>query len=171
MTDFKKKKEDAFDNDYPLDHVPATARKGLLPISAVLIGFTFFTPTMASGASLGAAFNFDNLLWIILVGSLILGVYVASICAIGAKTGLTSVLLSRYTLGKAGAKWADIILGGTQVFWYAITAEYMGMLFSSGLGFNSFAAKVFFILFWGVIMGVTALYGVRAIAQIGRAHV
>lgn len=166
MTDFKKKKEDAFDNDYPLDHVPATARKGLLPISAVLIGFTFFTPTMASGASLGAAFNFDNLLWIILVGSLILGVYVASICAIGAKTGLTSVLLSRYTLGKAGAKWADIILGGTQVFWYAITAEYMGMLFSSGLGFNSFAAKVFFILFWGVIMGVTALYGVRAMALV-----
>ena len=41
MIDFKKKKEDAFDNDYPLDHVLTTARKGLLPISAVLIGFTF----------------------------------------------------------------------------------------------------------------------------------
>jgi hypothetical protein len=28
----------------------------------------------------------------------------------------------------------DIILGGTQVLWYAITAEYMGILFAKGLG-------------------------------------
>lgn len=158
------KKERALDKDYPLEHVPKDKRVGLVAISSVLIGFTFFTPTMASGAQLGAAFKFDDLLWIILAGSLILGVYVATICAIGARTGLTSVLLSKYTLGKGGAKWADIILGGTQIFWYAITAEYMGALFATGLGLEGFTWKVFFILFWGVIMGLTALYGVRAMA-------
>lgn len=158
----EKKKEATIDKDYPLAHVPMEARSGLLAISAVLIGFTFFTPTMASGAQLGAAFSFDNLIWIILVGSIILGAYVATICAIGARTGLTSVLLAKYTLGKGGAKWADIILGGTQIFWYAITAEYMGNLFATGLGFDSTAVKIFFILFWGVIMGITALYGVKA---------
>ncbi len=152
------------DKDYPLDHVPMSARTGLLSISAVLIGFTFFTPTMASGARLGAAFSFNELVWIILAGSAILGLYVATICAIGAKTGLTSVLLAKYTLGRGGAKWADIILGGTQIFWYAITAEYMGNLFAMGLNINTFWAKLFFIIFWGVIMGATALFGVRAMA-------
>ncbi len=166
MTENLKKKAKKADQDYPLTHVPMDARKGLISISAVLVGFTFFTPTMASGAQLGAAFNFSELVWIILAGSAILGVYVASICAIGAKTGLTSVLLAKYTLGSVGAKWADIILGGTQVFWYAITAEYMGILFATGLGFEEAYVKYFFIIFWGAIMGVTALYGVRAMALV-----
>lgn len=156
--------ERVVDQDYPLEHVPKSARKSLLSISCVLVGFTFFTPTMASGASLGAAFKFDELILIITAGSIILGLYVASLCCIGARTGLTSVLQSKYTFGKAGAKWADIILGGTQVFWYAITGEYMGSLFAMALGLDTFGWKVFFILFWGVIMGLTALYGVRAMA-------
>lgn len=154
------------DKDYPLDHVPMDARKGLIPISAVLIGFTFFTPTMASGASLGTAFTFDELIWIIIAGSLVLGLYVATMCAIGARTGLTCVLMAKYTFGRVGSKWADIILGGTQVFWYAITGEYMGSLFASALGFDSFGAKVFFIVFWGIVMGWTALYGVRAMTVV-----
>lgn len=150
------------EKDYPLSHVPMEARTGLLAVTGVLIGFTFFTPTMAAGARLGAAFPFSELIWILLAGSAILGFYVAVICSIGAKTGLTSVLLARYTLGSAGAKWADIILGGTQVLWYAITAEYMGILFSKGLGLPGW--EVFFIIFWSVVMGATALYGFKSMA-------
>lgn len=148
------------EKDYPLSHVPKEARTGLIAVTGVLIGFTFFTPTMAAGAKLGAAFAFSELIWILLAGSAILGVYVAIICAIGAKTGLTSVLLARYTLGSYGAKWADIILGGTQVLWYAITAEYMGILFARGLGLPGW--EVFFMIFWAIIMGATALYGFKS---------
>lgn len=158
----KQKKAVVEEKDYPLSHVPKEARSGLLAVTGVLIGFTFFTPTMAAGARLGAAFAFSELVWILLAGSAILGVYVAIICAIGAKTGLTSVLLARYTLGTAGAKWADIILGGTQVLWYAITAEYMGILFAKGLGLPGW--EIFFMIFWSVIMGATALYGFKSMA-------
>jgi cytosine permease len=158
----KTKKSVVKEKDYPLSHVPMEARTGLLAVTGVLIGFTFFTPTMAAGSQLGAAFAFKDLVWILLGGSAILGVYVAIICAIGAKTGLTSVLLARYTLGSYGAKWADIILGGTQVLWYAITAEYMGVLFAKGLNLPGW--EVFFIIFWSVVMGVTALYGFKSMA-------
>jgi len=162
MSNETSKKAVVIEKDYPLSHVPKEARTGLLAVTGVLIGFTFFTPTMAAGARLGAAFPFSELIWILLAGSAILGFYVAIICAIGAKTGLTSVLLSRYTLGSAGAKWADVILGGTQVLWYAITAEYMGILFAKGLGLPGW--EVFFIVFWSVIMGATALYGFKSMA-------
>ena len=37
----KERKEQAVDKDYPLQHVPANARRGLISISCVLIGFTF----------------------------------------------------------------------------------------------------------------------------------
>ena len=132
----KKKKEKKVDQDYPLTHVPLDARRGLISISCVLIGFTFFTPTMASGASLGACFPFDQLVIIISCGLIILGV------------------------------WSDIILGGTQIFWYAITGEYMGSLFSTALGMEGFAWKTFWILLWGLIMGVTALYGVKMMSYV-----
>lgn len=156
--------EHVADKDYPLEHVPLTARQSLLSLSCVLIGFTFFTPTMASGAILGRAFTFDHLCLVITVGSLILGIYVSVMCYISAKTGLTAVLQSKYTFGTAGAKWADIILGGTQIFWYGINSEYMGNLFALGLGFESRGWQIFFIIFWGIIMGVTAIYGVKAMS-------
>lgn len=96
--------EPVVDKDYPLDRVPLSARQSLLSLSCVLIGFTFFTPTMASGATLGRSFTFDKLCLVILVGSLILGVYVAIMCYISARTGLTAVLQAKYTFGSVGCK-------------------------------------------------------------------
>ena len=160
-----KKKELIKEEDYPLTHVPMSARKGLLPVAAVLVGFTFFTPTMVAGTQLGAAFKFSDLILILLAGNLILGVYVACMCAIGAKTGLTSVLLSRYSLGTGGAKWSDVLLGGTQVLWYAITAEYMGQMFAVGLGLPGW--RIFFIIFWAIVIGFSALYGFKSMAILG----
>jgi cytosine permease len=162
MSKPEKEKKIVEEKDYPLTHVPMSARAGLISVTGVLIGFTFFTPTMAAGAQLGAAFGFKNLVWVLLAGSAILGLYVAILSAIGAKTGLTSVLLSRYTLGTWGAKWADLMLGGTQVLWYGINAEYMGRLFAKGLGLPGW--DVFFIVFWALVMGATAIWGIKSMA-------
>ena len=90
--------ERVVDQDYPLEHVPKSARKSLLSISCVLIGFTFFTPTMASGASLGAAFKFDELILIITAGSIILGL---RLCVV---SGLALVSLLYCNLSILSAK-------------------------------------------------------------------
>ena len=147
------------DQDYPLEPVPAGSRKSLGSLVAVLLGFTFFTPTMFAGADLGAAFSFGNLVTVILAGSLLLGVYVAAIAAIGASTGLTTVLLSRYTLGRLGAKWADLILGGTQLGWYAFTAAIVAVIMSSAFGWESGLVPLIILL--SVLMGITAFFGFR----------
>ena len=52
-------------------------------------------------------------------------------------------------LRQAGAKWADIILGGTQVFWYAITGEYMGSLFRYGFRAGYILAGKYSLFFSG----------------------
>ena len=147
------------DHDYPLRPVPAASRKSLGSLVAVLLGFTFFTPTMFAGADLGAAFSLGNLITIILAGSLLLGAYVAAIAAIGASTGLTTVLLSRYTLGRLGAKWADLILGGTQLGWYAFTAAIVAVIMSSAFGWESNLVPLIILL--SVLMGITAFFGYR----------
>lgn len=76
------------DPDYPLSPVPAAARRGLISISVVLLGFTFFYPTMYAGAQIGRACRFWPDLFLILgAGSLILGFYVAGLCAVSASPG------------------------------------------------------------------------------------
>ena len=152
------------DQDYPIDHVPQSARRSFFSVAAVLLGITFFAPTMSTGAQIATAFQFSDLIWIVLVGNLVLGVYVALNCAIGAKTGLTSVMLSRYTLGVGGSKWAGLLLGGTQIGWYAYVSAYTGQLFSTA--FNMPEAAVWFTLLWAVIFGLTAIWGYKAMEKV-----
>ena len=168
MSDEKNKtmkaKEAKVDEDYPIDHVPLSARRSFFSVAAVLLGITFFAPTMSTGAQLAAAFSFADLIWIVLVGNIILGVYVALNCGIGAKTGLTSVMLSRYTLGVGGSKWAGLLLGGTQIGWYAYVSAYTGQLFATA--FNMPDSATVFTLIWAVIFGLTAIWGYKAMEKV-----
>ena len=119
---------EVIDPDYPVTPVPRHARKSFISLAVVLLGFTVFTPTMLAGAQLGAAFTLSELVQVILLGSLVLGVYVAVLGWIGARTGLTTVVMSRYVLGQRGAKLASILLGGTQIGWYGVVIGTIGDL-------------------------------------------
>src|SRR5690606_2950595 len=90
------------DPDYPVTPVPVHARKSFFSLAVVLLGFTVFTPTMLAGAALGMSFGFADLLMVVLVGSLVLAGYVSALGYIGARTGLTTVVMARYTLGTRG---------------------------------------------------------------------
>ena len=157
-------KVEKVDQDYPIDHVPQTARRSFFSIAAVLLGITFFAPTMSTGAQIATAFSFSDLIWIVLIGNLVLGLYVALNCGIGAKTGLTSVMLSRYTLGVGGSKWADLLLGGTQIGWYAYVSAYTGQLFATA--FNMPETAVWFTLGWAIVFGLTAIWGYKAMEKV-----
>ncbi len=153
------------DPDYPLEHVPLEARRGLLSVTAVLVGFTFFSGTMFAGAQLGAAYPFGQLLVVLLVGNLLLGLYVATLAAISARTGLTTVLLSRYTLGSYGAKWADLLLGGTQVGWFGVTVAFMAIPFVRALNLPEPWTPVMMIV-WGGMHAMTAYFGYRGMERL-----
>lgn len=155
----EKKQTEAFDKDYPLDHVPMNARVGLISLSAVLLGITFFGPTIVAGGQVAASFTLNKFITIMLIGNLILGLYVGVMAMIGTKTGLTSVILARYTLGTAGAKWADLLLGGTQLGWYAVSSAYIAQMFVKC--FNMPDWYIFWVIFWSVIIGLTAIYGFK----------
>ncbi|NEM04947.1 cytosine permease [Geodermatophilus normandii] len=149
------------DPDYPIDPVPTSARRSLFSLAIVLLGFTFFTPTMLAGAQIGEAFRATTLFWVLLLGSAVLGVYVAVIGGIGARTGLTTVMMCRYTLGRTGAKLASLLLGGTQVGWYGVTVATLAALTAGALGWESRGAEVALMLVGGAVMGVTAYYGYK----------
>ncbi|MEI4273285.1 cytosine permease [Klenkia sp. LSe6-5] len=152
---------DAVDPDYPIDPVPRAARTSLFSLAVVLLGFTFFTPTMLAGAQIGAAFPVGELAWVLLLGSAVLGVYVAVIGGIGARTGLTTVMMCRYAFGSRGAKLSSLLLGGTQVGWYGVTVATLAGLTASALGWEGRGSEVLLMVLGGAVMGATAYFGYR----------
>jgi cytosine permease len=149
------------DRDYPVTPVPAYARKSFFSLAVVLLGFTIFTPTMLAGAALGTAFTFGDLLLVILAGSAVLGAYVAVLGWIGARTGLTTVVMARYSLGTSGSKLASILLGGTQIGWYGVIIGTVGELTAQAFEWESYLAEASVMVLASALMCLTACYGYR----------
>jgi len=148
--------------DFPLTEVPAESRKSLLSIAAVLLGFTFFTATMWAGGSLGVAFKFTDLIWIIILGNLLLGTYVAILGFIAYKSGLNSVLMARFGFGDWGSKWPDFVLGFTQIGWYAWGTATVAIMFTELLDLSNYF-NIPLMIFFGFAFSWTAYVGYRGL--------
>ncbi|WP_319421823.1 cytosine permease [Pleurocapsa sp. FMAR1] len=106
--------------DFPLTPVPVNSRKPIWSLAPLLIGFTLYSGTLFGGGLVGPNFRFfPDLIGLIVLGNLILGLYAGGLGYIAAKTGLSTVLMSRCSFGEFGSRWVDFILGFTQVGWYA----------------------------------------------------
>lgn len=149
------------DPDYPIDPVPKNARRSFFSVCVVLLGFTFFTPTMLAGAQVGAAFEFWPLMGVLVLGSAVLGGYVALVGGIGARTGLTTVMMCRYAFGSGGSKLASLLLGGTQVGWYGVTVATLAQLVAQAFGWEGDGIQRLLMVAGGLVMGVTAYYGYK----------
>ena len=106
--------------DFPLTAVPLRSRKPIWSLAPILIGFTLYSGTLFAGGLVGANFRFfPDLVGLIVLGNLILGLYAGGLGYIAAKTGLSTVLMARSSFGEFGSRWVDLILGFTQIGWYA----------------------------------------------------
>jgi cytosine permease len=106
--------------DYPLCEVPEQDRKSALSLSWVLFGFTFFTATMMAGGQVGLAFGWGpKLLGVIVLGNALLAMYASLLAVVAFRSGLSTVLMCRFAFGDKGSRLADLLLGLTQIGWYA----------------------------------------------------
>lgn len=108
------------EEDFPLSSVPLSSRKPIWSLAPLLIGFTLYSGTLFGGGLVGPNFRFfPDLVSLIVLGNLVLGLYAGGLGYIAAKTGLSTVLMSRCSFGEFGSRWVDFILGFTQIGWYA----------------------------------------------------
>ncbi|GAB3294811.1 cytosine permease [Epidermidibacterium keratini] len=147
------------DADFPLTPVPSSARKSGFSIMIVLLGFTVFTPTMVAGAGLAVSFTWSDFIVVLLVGSLLLGAYVCVIAFLGQRTGLTTVMMSRFPLGYGGSKLASVLLGGTQIGWYGVVIGTIGDMMAQAFGWESYAPKAITMIVVSAFMAATAYFG------------
>ncbi|MDV2481126.1 cytosine permease [Methanoculleus sp. Wushi-C6] len=157
--------------DYPLSAVPDEARQGFWPVTLVLLGFTFFSATIWGGASLGAAFPlWPDLAAIILCGNAILAAYVAGLGYVGYRSGLSTVLSARFAFGDIGSRWADALLGLTQIGWYAWGTATIAIVLGRLLGLDPWFLAPLMAIF-GLGFCLTACIGYRGLAALSRVAV
>ncbi|CAD5466724.1 Cytosine permease [Escherichia coli] len=108
------------DNNFSQGPVPQSARKGVLALTFVMLGLTFFSVSMWTGGTLGTGLSYHDFFLAVLIGNLLLGIYTSFLGYIGAKTGLTTHLLARFSFGVKGSWLPSLLLGGTQVGWFGV---------------------------------------------------
>ena len=157
-------------SDYPLSEVPRSDRKGRISTSVVLLGFTFFTATMFAGGKIGTAFNLTELIVIIVAGNLLLGAYASALAYIACKSGLNSVLMGRFCFGDYGSKLSDLILGLTQVGWYAWGTATIAVVLVKTLGLSA-AWEMPLMIVFGIGFCITAMIGYKGMDVLSRVAV
>ncbi|MEH6561134.1 MAG: cytosine permease [Marinobacter sp.] len=150
---------DAHD-DYALTPVPESARRSLVGMSAVMLGFTFFAASMWTGGTLGQGLQlWPDLFVVILGGNLILGVYGSLLGYAAAKTNLSTHILSRYAFGVFGSKLPSSMLALTQIGWFGVGVAMFAYPINKFLGIDNLPL----IIGGGIVMTYTVMVGFKAI--------
>ncbi|GIN73122.1 cytosine permease [Bacillus sp. J14TS2] len=155
-------------NDYERQPVPISERKRWYSISLVWIAVGIDLSAMLFGAELGAGMNFQDALLAVVIGSAILGVLAAFCAYVGAVTGLSTSMISKFTFGANGAKFVSLFLAVSLLGWFGVQTGFFAE--------NAFAA-IKGVVGWeiplpllagigGILMMTTAVLGYRAIEKL-----
>lgn len=159
------------EEDYPLEPVPLSARRSIWSLAPLLMGFALTSTTLFAGGRVGPAFRFaPDLISVILIGNLILGLYCSALGYIAYRSGLSTVLMARFSFGNVGSRWVDFILGFTQIGWYAFTSALVGDVVTKLLGLDP-SWNWISILFFTYAFCSTAYIGYRAMDWLSRLSV
>lgn len=156
--------------DYPLSEIPRESLRGFWSNAVVLLGFTFFTATMWGGGKLGTGLPFRTMLWTVGVGNLLLGIYVAVLGLAAQRSGLNTVVLARFSFGEWGSKLTDLLLGVTQIGWYAWGTATIAIMFVRLLNLPAGLEKPLMVVF-GLLFCWTAYVGYRGLEVLSVAAV
>ncbi len=132
------------------------------PILVIMVGFTFFSPSMSAGGNLGISLNMQEFITALLLGSAFLGVYTAVLAYIGQQTGLTLDLLSRYSFGLKGSYLPSALISFTQIGWFGVGVAMFAISISQIFQINT----MLLIVITGVLMTLTAYRGIKGLAAL-----
>lgn len=150
------------DDNFSQEAVPLSARKGILALSFIMLGLTFFSASMLAGGKLGVGLSFNQFFLAVLLGNFLLGVYTAFLGYIGSQTGFTTHLLARFSFGSKGSWFPSLLLSTTQVGWFGVGIAMFALPVSKITGINIYLL----ILVSGAMMTGTLFFGLSAITAL-----
>ncbi len=147
------------DHDFSLQAVPQEGKRGFWSMFVVMLGFTFFSASMAAGGTLGTSLKIKDFLIAILLGNLILGIYTSLLAYIASSTSLSTHILSRYSFGEKGSYLVSFILSVTQIGWFGVGVAMFALPVQKVTGINLYLL----IAVAGILMTSSAYFGIKTL--------
>lgn len=146
-------------NEFENSSVESKSKKSFVTMLFILLGFTFFSASMWTGAEIGSELSFKEFGIAVLLGNLILGIYTGTLAYMGAESGLSTHLLANRTFGSSGSRLPSSLLAITQIGWFGVGVSMFAIPISGLLNINPFPV----VVVAGVLMMATAYYGIKSL--------
>lgn len=162
-------KQTVKDTEFSNSKVQPYAKQGFWKIVFVMVGFTFFSPSMIAGGKLGLGMDAGGFILAIALGNLFLACYTGLLAFISQKTALNLDLLAQHSFGKIGSYIPSALISITQMGWFGVGVAMLSlplaaMLPQNFLGVDNVVALTAII---GILMTITAAMGIKALAIFG----
>lgn len=150
------------DADYSLMPVPGHARRNIVTMFMIMLGFTFFSASMWTGQELGAGLDLSGFIGSLLLGGIILGIYTALLAYVGCKTGLSMDLLAQHSFGKKGSYLPSALISFTQIGWFGVGVAMFAIPVARLLAPDKPWMVPLLVAVAGICMTGSAFFGIRA---------
>jgi len=152
-------------HDFEQTQVADSAKKGFWSMFVIMLGFTFFSASMLTGAKLGVGSTFKGFLLAVFAGNLILGVYTSLLAYMASSTGLSVHLLARRSFGLRGSGLPSFLLAITQIGWFGVGVAMFAVPVQAWLKTKGVECNLWIpILLSGALMTSSAYWGIKALA-------
>ena len=151
------------DIDYSETAVPQSARRGIVTMFMIMLGFTFFSASMWAGQELADGLDLVGFIASLILGGVILGLYTGLLGYVGADSGLSLDLLARKAFGEKGSYLPSAMISFTQIGWFGVGLAMFAIPVAKELLGGSTAAEWILVVIAGIAMTASAYFGIKSL--------
>ncbi len=151
------------DIDYSETAVPQSARRGLVTMFMIMLGFTFFSASMWAGQELADGLDLAGFIASLILGGAILGLYTGLLGYVGAESGLSLDLLARKAFGEKGSYLPSAMISFTQIGWFGVGVAMFAIPVAKELLGGSTTAEWILVVIAGIAMTASAYFGIKSL--------
>ena len=132
--------ESQLNSDFVAGQVPREARTSALHIALIIIGGTIGFSVFLVAAEIGGSLGYRDSALAFGFGCLILGLLGAATSYVGARSRVSTYVLTQYAFGRQGAKLVNLMIALSLVGWYGVICNFLGQasqqILADGLGIS-----------------------------------
>ncbi|PHV69988.1 cytosine permease [Sporanaerobium hydrogeniformans] len=154
-----------------LEAVPLSERKSWINVAYIQAGIMICVPSLMLGGILAEGMSISKAIWAGIVGYTLVTILFCLIGIIGSDLGVPTCIVACSAFGKKGARFiVSTLLMLSMIGWFAVQTSVCGSAFSNllkeftGINFS----QEFSMLIWGLIMLITAVYGINALEKLNK---
>lgn len=161
-------KEHKLIEDYALESVPEDKRQGWIKQSLVWIAGIVALSATALGGALGSGLDLTTAIIVSVIGTFLLSIISALCCIVGAKTGLSTALVSSFALGRYGSIAVSIVIATSLFGWFGVQLDLFGSSLQKVIldVFHLNVSPAILMIIGGMLMTLTACIGYSAIEKL-----